>query len=329
LLNKTKKTYPEQSIENGSVLYSNKSPAQNISPVFIHLKKKNMTALKKSVFLSLIATSAIFHFSSCQKSDIAAQQETKQLNVFLTDGPGPFDNVLIDIQYAEVKLDTCTGREHDDHFGDNDADADDNHSHRDAFGKWDTLSIRRGVYDVLSLRNGIDTLLASGTVTGKIRKIRLTLGSSNIVIKNGVSYPLLLLPGSTSYLYVSIHNEHQHNAGTATSIWVDFDLGRSIIEQNGQYYLKPVLNPFCNDNFARLEGKVLPAAANPFVMVFNATDTATAIPGSDGAYRIRGLKEGIYTILFRGSNGYKDNTITNVVLQKGKETNITAVVLVQ
>jgi len=40
-----------------------------------------------------------------------------------------------------------------------------------------------------------------------------------------------------------------------------------------------------------------------------------------------GLKEGAYSILFKGSNGYRDTTISNVQVQKGKEIHIPDITL--
>jgi hypothetical protein len=61
--------------------------------------------------------------------------------------------------------------------------------------------------------------------------------------------------------------------------------------------------------------------------VYNATDTATAIPGREGKFRIRGLSDGTYSVLFKGSNGYRDTTISNVNIAKGRETELPKVTL--
>ena len=144
----------------------------------------------------------------------------------------------------------------------------------------------------------------------------------------GVVYPLNLLPGINNYLYVKINGLHHHEAVFGqTSLWIDFDISRSIISRAGQYYLRPVLRPFCDNNFARVKGNVLPAEAAPLVVVYNATDTANAIPHPNGDFKIRGLKEGTYSVLFKGSNGYRDTTLLNVELLKGVEKNIPPVIL--
>ncbi len=79
--------------------------------------------------------------------------------------------------------------------------------------------------------------------------------------------------------------------------------------------------------FGKIEGKVFPHDALPFVKVFNATDSASAIPENDGEYKIRGLREGMYSIKFTGSKGYRDTTISNIQVQKGRETHISNITL--
>ena len=59
----------------------------------------------------------------------------------------------------------------------------------------------------------------------------------------------------------------------------------------------------------------------------NATDTANAIPHLNGDFKIRGLKDGVYTILYKGSNGYRDTTLYNIQLQQGGEKILPNVVL--
>ncbi|MFX7640551.1 hypothetical protein ABTJ59_19820, partial [Acinetobacter baumannii] len=60
---------------------------------------------------------------------------------------------------------------------------------------------------------------------------------------------------------------------------------------------------------------------------FNNTDTAYALPNREGEFRLRGLKEGTYSAFFNASNGYKDTTITNIVVSKTKEANLGTITL--
>ena len=273
--------------------------------------------------LSIIFISTVLFFISCQKSVDAVNSQNKNLTVFLTDDPSLYDSVFVDIRYVEVKVDTSKEHEGDDHFGDNDKDDDDDHSHHDQFGKWDTLSITPGVYNLAALRNGVNMTLGTANISGKVRKIRITLGSNNSVYKAGVKYPLSLFPGTNNYLYVKIHEEDEdddnNNNNVTSSIWIDFDLSRSVIEQNGVFYLKPVLKPFSKKHFGSIKGKVFPQDAHAVVNATNSQDVGNAIPEKSGEYEIQGLREGTYAVTFHSFNGYRDTTITNVVVHSGSK----------
>jgi hypothetical protein len=250
--------------------------------------------------------------------------------VYLTDDPCNYDSVFIDIRYVEIKIDTNAEHRDDDHWGDNEDDHGGDGEHHDQDGYWDTLSIRPGVYNVLALRNGIDTILGSTNIpVGKIRKIRLTLGTNNSVVISSTSHPLSLFPGLNKYAYVKIHNEDEDDnfRPGQTSMWLDFNICKSIIWRNGQYYLRPFLSVFAMHNTGSLEGKVLPNSAQPFVTAWNATDTASALPEHDGEYKIRGLNAGTYSVLFKGSFGYKDTTLINVQVQNNGDIHLPLITL--
>ncbi len=268
-------------------------------------------------------------FSACQKSGMY-DQDSQELAVYLTDHPAEFENVFIQINKVEAKVDTSKHRHDDDHGdkpGDFDHDHDDHQKGRkDEIGQWQELSFRAGSYDLLTLRNGVDTLLATGTLTGTIRKIRLTVGSVSVV-KNGVTYPVELKLDQNNYIYIHVRKEHMRDSSRTKKIWLDFDVARSIKEVNGKFYLLPVLKPFHDLTSGQVSGTILPLDAKAIVKLFNSTDTAIAIPGSEGRYKIRAMKEGIYTVLVSSANGYKEATLTNITVNKGRETKLPTITL--
>ena len=169
------------------------------------MKNRNIMRLGIFSFLSLA-----FLFYSCQKE---VTIENTSLNVphtfkiFLTDHATPiFDSVFIDIQRLEVKLE------------------DDSLSN----GGWVDLSIRTGVYNILRFRNGIDTLFATGTLpNARLKKIRMTLGNQNSVMKDGQSFPLTVKSNDREIVVNIELNNFEINNGQI-SFWIDFAAGRSI-----------------------------------------------------------------------------------------------------
>jgi hypothetical protein len=112
-------------------------------------------------------------------------------------------------------------------------------------------------------------------------------------------------------------------------MYLDFDLTHSIRIINGQYWLKPVLKPFGKHSSGEIEGKVRPVHSFGLIKAFNSTDTAFAMPENDGEFKIRGLKDGTYNLFINGINGYKDSTITNITVTRGKETQLGVIQLHQ
>ena len=286
----------------------------------------NLKALMTGTFA--VAAAAIT-FVACQKGDVH-NNETTALKVYLTDHPAEYDQVLVNITTVEAKIDTGKGTCKDDRHGSRpeayDHHGDDHRSRKDAFGFWQTLSFKPGSYDLLTLRNGVDTLIATGTVTGTIRKIRIGV-SSVTVVKNGVSYPVVLSADLQNFIYVHVHSKELDRGTDSSKVWVDFDVSRSIVEQNGKFYLRPVLKPFNDRNFGGLEGSVTPTEAGVVVTAYGSTDTASAIPDKRGNFCIRGLDGGNYKVVFDANNGYIDTTINNVAVAAGRKTRLATVVL--
>jgi hypothetical protein len=293
------------------------------------MKKLRFTRLFTSLSLLLITVLITF---SCQKdADLNGVPEGQQrVRIRLSDNPVSFDAVNVDIQRVEilVKPDSCRGRDSDDDDDDDnschhDHDGDDDH-HDNGCAVWDTLDIRAGVYNLLDLTNGADTLLATGfTVAGKIKKIRLTLGSDNSVVVDSVSYPLTLW-NTNNRVTINVRGEDIEEITPGDlQVWLDFDAGRSIVRiNNNRFVLKPFLRIWLPALTASLKGKVLPEAAGAVISAISNGDTLVAIP-ADGRFKIRGLRGSTADILFNATaNGYRDTTIRNVSLQHGRETDI-------
>jgi hypothetical protein len=283
-----------------------------------------MKAMRNLVKVSMIAVLGAVIFYACSKENSSGSSSSvpegkQQLSLYLTDGPSFFDSVLIDIKSVKVLIDTCdkTRRRHND----NDT--------LKTCGVWDSLTMTPGIYDLLSLRNGIDTLLGSGIVTdGTIRKIVITLGTNNSLVKDGVSYSLNLANNQTTITIKLYGNEWENFQTGKYRLWLDFDCGRSIVRlRDGAFYLSPYIRAFIVKETGVVKGVVKPADATPIITVYNGTDSAYAIPFFNGQFKVRGLSDGTYAVFINGSNGYQDTTITGVSVTVGKETDLGTITL--
>lgn len=271
--------------------------------------------------------------SSCKKSDAGSDDigpNQNKISVYLTDGPGYFDDVMVNIQGIAVKIDTTQawwGHNLNFHNWKNNWG---NKDQKDDGAFWDTLQITPGIYNLLDFANGADTLIASSAVPkGRIIAFRLTLADEgNSLGKNGVTYPLELMAGWNT-VYVRVYGDNfQSVTSNHYKIWIDFDAGRSVIQvHNGLFYLRPFLRAFAVSNTGAITGTVKPKDAYPVISVENETDTLYAIPGKNGMYMVKGLPEGTYSIFINPSSDYKDTTIANITVVAGKTTQAGSVIL--
>ncbi len=276
---------------------------------------------------SLVVALAVF-LSACTKNDVKASRGN--VSIYLTDGPGEFDSVFIDITKVEVKVDNDSLHKHHDDHGKDDDDRDDHEKRKDGYGEWVDINFTPAIIDILSLRNGVETKLGEANIaTGTVRKIRITLGSRNRVVVGGKSDTLELKNETNNLLYVKLSSKHrQRSADSSTKVWVDFDIAKSIYEKDGKYYLRPVLRPFCNDNYGEVEGKVLPLEAKAVVRITNGAGfDGVALPNREGKFKLRGLESGTYTVTVEGLAPYLKETISNVVVTKGKDTELGTITL--
>lgn len=296
--------------------------------------------LRLGLMISVLAVLII----ACKKNVSSANNPLvpKNVAIYLTDDPCQYDSVFIDLKYIELKIDTNVSNNNDNQSGDDndrhdnswndEGDHDEDHQHSDKNGIWDTLNIKPGLYNILKLRNGNDVIVATGNIpAGNITKMRFTVGPNSYVVVSGVKYSLALFHSYDNYSYVNIHGEDEDEdfKPGQTSMWLDFNICKSIKLMDHQYYLNPFFSIFAMSNTGSVEGNVSPHSAQPFVTIWNATDTASALPEDNGMFKIRGLNAGTYNIVYNGSFGYKDTTITNIQVQKGKDTKLPNITLHQ
>jgi hypothetical protein len=278
--------------------------------------------MKKLIrFTAMALATATVLFYSCQKdvsSGNAAPDVSKPhpATIFLIDHQTPvFDSVFVDLRKLEVKLEDDTLP--------NDG--------------WVNLNIRAGVYNILRFRNGLDTLFATGTLpNARVKKIRLTLGTQNSVMKNGQSFPLRVKDEDRIVTAELQSSNFEITASGQVLFWIDFDASRSIqVDNSGSgsgngYRLKSSIKIFTRSNSGEIEGKVLPRAADALVMAINGTDTAMAVPDhDDGEFKIVGLNAGTYRVFIDGQNNYNDTTINNVIVRNREDTHLPTITLHQ
>ena len=251
--------------------------------------------MKKIILLSILAIS--LGFTSCEKN----QSGTTQVNLKMTDAPGDFDAIILNIKEVEVKTSGGTA----------------------------LLAVKGGAFDILKFRNGRDTLIASENIaTGTLKEIRLILEpTGNVVIIKGVRYNLKTPSGQSSGVKIKVQEELVD--GVAYTLLLDFDAAKSIVNTgNGNYILKPVIRAVPNAVSGAITGTVTPLASAPLIYAINGVDTVGTIIDATGKFYFNGIPSGTYKINFETSSPYVSKSLNNVTVTTGSRTNVGAVNLV-
>ena len=277
----------------------------------------------------------LFFVNSCSKENSSKSGANippgqSRVSVYMMDDPISLYKVMVDIRQVAVQIDTASSQ----NAGDHDDEWDDNYcgegrSEHNKSVIWDTLDITPGVYNLLDLRNGTDTLLGSGNYpSGKILKVKITLGSADTVYTDSSTFYPLAVFGPNPSFTINVKREHVSVvSNNEFKLWLDFNLERSVFFWNGSFLLKPYIVAFNYQQTSKIKGEVLPEGASPLVTAYSATDTLYAIPGREGNYQFSNVSAGTYSINFKGHHGYQDTTISNIVVESMKQVKIPDITL--
>lgn len=230
----------------------------------------------------------------------STDEAKSRLEVRLTDSPGDYEEVNIDIQGVEI-----------------------HRAEGSQSSGWVSLEVNEGVYNILMLSNGLDTLLGTASLpSGRISQIRLILGTNNTVKIGGQVKSLDTPSGQQSGLKLNVQT--QMSPGITYLITLDFDAARSIVAKgNGEYKLKPVIRAITDATSGAIEGNVVPAEAMPAVFALAGSDTvASAYTDSLGFFLLRAVPPGTYKVTFDPKAGFTPTQVDNVQVTLGNVTNL-------
>jgi hypothetical protein len=243
---------------------------------------------------------------SCKKNDSGISSGTAKFQVYLTDDPGNYQEVRIDVRDILINYSSDTAQ------------------------GWKSLgNVKTGIYDILKLVNDKDTMLASADIMqGRIQQIRLVLGQNNYVKVDGVDYPLETPSAQQSGLKLNIHQDV--NEGILYKLLLDFDASRSIVRTgNNKYILKPVIRTTLQAVGGSIKGFVKPDSLQTAVYAINGVDTFGTYT-MNGSYSIRGLNAGTYNLSFVPSDTtYKKASKTNITVSTNVVTTVDTVILIK
>lgn len=246
----------------------------------------------------MIATFISLGLTSCSEDDGSTSNDgSANLTVRMTDAPGDYEEVNIDVQDVQVKVDSETEAEVE---GETDAEAD----------GWVSLDdVQVGVYNLLELTGGITQILADSEVpAGYMSQIRLILGTDNTVMVDGELQPLNTPSAQQSGLKLQVNEELE--AGENYAFLLDFDVEESIVATgNGGYNLKPVIRINTDANAGVVVGSVvlpadIEANVQSLVKLSSETMTISAYTDAEGNFSLNAVPAGVYSLEVIPEDGF-------------------------
>ncbi|GAA3938503.1 DUF4382 domain-containing protein [Hymenobacter algoricola] len=275
--------------------------------------------MKFNRFLSFAALAALA-LTGCSKDSDSASANSSKLEVRLTDAPGDFRSVTLDVRQVEVHLK-------------DEAQAD----------GWQFLSFTPQMVDILNYVNGKSALLVSTDFApGDIKEIRLILGPNSTVTGNdGFVYDLKTPSGQSSGVKLKL-DKVTLRPNETFQLLLDFDVAKSIKERGNwdknkkkeeRYILKPVIRLISQEIAGVLFGQVTPAAALPQILAIRSSltpaDTFSTFADASGAFRLQGLPSGTYRVEFyptttapAGQPAYRSMTLTGKTVTNNQATDL-------
>ncbi len=255
--------------------------------------------------LVILLVSTLFLILSCDSSStIDSDSATGTLKVSLTDAPGDFEAVYIDIQ--EVKVHRNSDAEEDD-------------------GEWIVINDEPVRVNLLDLVNGkLDVLGERELEAGSYQQLRLVLGNDNDIVINGESIPLDTPSAQQSGLKLNLNVSIE--GGEIFNLLLDFDASRSIVKAgaSGKFILKPVLRVVELEEAGAITGEIVPAESFAWVYAIADEDTVAGTKADEsGSFTVIGLPSGTYQVSAEPSvEGFGSAVVPNVSVAPRDTTDV-------
>lgn len=257
----------------------------------------------------LLSVGVLAVVAGCSSDRNSTRPGFGEVHVRMTDAPADYDEVNIVVEEVRIHQAGC-----DDHGKNGDC--------------WTVISTGEATYDLLQLRNGVFVTLATGRTVpaGDYDQIVLVLGDGSNVVVDGTTYPLKV-PGGAHRGVVIEGNFDVPSEGTA-NVLLDFDADRSIRKLgHGQYMLKPFIRLVQGESSGEIHGILDPSTDAQIDAMQNDEVVTGTTPDDEGGFRISALPAGTYDLRVDVASGYRDTTLTGVVVSPGQVTELGNIVL--
>ncbi len=275
---------------------------------------------KYNLFLMLFVLAATLVSCSDDENPINNQDGTAKIAVKLTDAPGDYDKVWVEVEDVKIKLTETSNRE-------TDTEATTETGQEEGWMSLEGVENQR--INLLDLTGGVTELLAEAEIpAGKLEEMRLVLGDNNTIVVDGQELALKTPSAQQSGLKVKVDQELMED--TYYTFILDFDVDKSIVNQGNEgHILKPVLRLSIDENSGSIAGTVTPSTEPVLVEAQGANATVSAYTNAEGKFQLHGLEPGVYIVsaIPVEGLGFEVAVINNVEVEQGSVTTLEPIIL--
>lgn len=246
-------------------------------------------------------------------NDGSDHSQTSAITVRLSDAPGDYDEVNIDVRDIMIKSNTS--------------------SDDDGWISIGNTPTGGRIYNLLDLTGGVTVMLADTIVpSAYLGQVRLILGDNNtIVLDDGTSHPLNTPSGQQSGLKLKV--DQVLLGGISYDFLLDFDVDQSIVKagNSGIYNLHPVVRVTTIANSGAIKGTIsnIVAAKKVLASVQVGTETISSYANAEGVFQLNGVPPGTYIVTLTPdiTSGLLEKSIPDVIVENGEITNMGSISL--
>lgn len=266
----------------------------------------------------LVITFVCLYFAGCDINNddpiyIDDSSQTSMITVRLSDAPGDYNEVNIDVRDIMIKKSV----------------------NPDDQGWVSVGNIPAGgiIYNLLELTGGVTVMLADTIIpSAYLGQVRLILGNNNtIVLNDGTIHPLNTPSAQQSGLKLNV--DQTLLGGISYDFLLDFDADQSVVKagNSGKYNLHPVVRVTTIANSGAVKGTIsnILAAKKVLASIQVEGETISAYANVQGVFQINGVPPGIYVVILTPdiTSGLFETIISNVIVVNGEITNMGSIAL--
>lgn len=274
--------------------------------------------MKKFKLIVMLFIAAAGLVSCSDDNDSTNNQEgTAQVAVKLTDAPGDYEAVNVEVIDVLIKTDAEAVTTE----GETETESEEE--------GWVSLGVEPQEINLLELTGGNTLFLGETELpAGNLQEIRLVLGDNNNIVVDGQKLVLDTPSAQQSGLKLKVNQNLE--ADTYYTFILDFDVDQSIVSQgNGGHSLKPVLRVAVDETSGSIAGTVTGSTEPVLVVAQSADVTATAYTNAEGKFQLHGLQPGTYILTATPEEGLglEVATVNNIEVEQGSVNELAPIIL--